>query len=52
MSASLAFWILVLLWTVLSWPLARDWRHQGHSSILFLIVVLIGWRVFGPPIHN
>ncbi len=52
MSASLAFWILVLLWGVLSWPVVKDWRHHGHSVILFLIVVLLGWRVFGAPIHN
>lgn len=52
MSRGLLFWIIVLLWLVfglwLSWgtPL-----YMGGAIIVFVLLVLLGWQVFGPPVH-
>jgi len=55
MSFGLIFWILMLLWLVYSawgwWaPGQPNWIY-GNSAFLFILFVLIGWRVFGAPVH-
>jgi hypothetical protein len=60
MSASLVFWVLVLLWLVLGspWPPSAEmrstsaWRGSAPSLILFALIFLLGWRVFGWPIQG
>ena len=53
MTLGLAYWILMLLWLVFgvwsSWP---DIKAAGGNGLLFILLVLIGWKVFGPPIHS
>lgn len=53
MTMALAFWILMLLWLVLDlwsgWP---NYPLVGRSLLLFLLFALLGWRVFGAPIHG
>jgi len=53
MSFSLVFWILMLLWLIggiyqnypnLGWP-------AGHNLLLFILLLLLGWSVFGAPIR-
>ena len=55
MSFSLCFWILMLLWLVsgigISWSL-KDWKQHAPYIVLFLLLMLLGWKVFGPPIHG
>lgn len=52
MSMGLLFWILMLLWFVLglywSWP---NYAGVGGNLMLFLLLLLLGWKTFGPPIH-
>ena len=53
MSIGLAFWIIMLLWLVFgtwwSWP---NHYAVGGNLMLFILLVLLGWKVFGPPIHG
>ena len=51
---SLLFWILMILWLVLGvW---RDWpsgfKVIGGNILIFVLLGILGWRVFGPAIHN
>ena len=55
MSFGLCYWILMLVWLVFgvwaSYP-APNFRANGGSLLLFILLVLLGWHVFGPPIHS
>jgi hypothetical protein len=54
MSFGLAFWILMLLWLVFGWFYNSSpgtfgpYGWAGHSLLLFVLLGLLGWRVFGP----
>jgi hypothetical protein len=61
MSTTLMFWILMLLWLVMGlrvyvgeWSAhagqPADWRIWGWSLLHFLLFLLLGSAVFGPPI--
>jgi hypothetical protein len=53
MSLGLAYWILMLLWLVLD--IWRGWPNYpliGGSLLLFILLVILGWHAFGPPIHG
>ncbi len=57
MSLAVAYWICLLLQLVLglwgSWPVAGgNLRPAGGSLLLFLCLLLLGWKVFGPPLHS
>lgn len=53
MTIGLCFWILMLLWLVLG-----IWRHWpnygafGGDLLLFILLLLLGWKAFGAPIHG
>lgn len=53
MSIGLCFWILMLLWLVFglwhSWP---NYYPVGSNLLLFILLLLLGWHAFGPPIHG
>lgn len=54
MSFGLVFWILMLLWFVFS--LWSFWSPLPHgiwvnSLFLFILFLLLGWKVFGAPLH-
>lgn len=53
MTFGLMYWILMLVWLVFgiwqSWP---DYKAGGGNLLLFVLLVLSGWKVFGPPIHS
>lgn len=57
MAIGLAFWVLMLLWLVFG--LAWNWPGTpigpygpiGNTVLLFVLLVLVGWRVFGAPLH-
>lgn len=58
MSFSLLFWILMLLWLVFglwSWPRtghpASVWTWLPDRALLFVLLLLLGWHVFGQPLH-
>lgn len=56
MNIGLAFWILMLIWFVfgLVWHFGPAWPYWGFGSglLLFILLLLLGWRVFGPPLHS
>lgn len=53
MSLGIAFWILMLIGIVFgvwsSWP---NQRLVGGNLLLWLLLLLLGWKVFGPPLHS
>jgi len=57
MSASLLFWILMILWFVLgAVPYARggdrNWSGLGSALLVWACVALLGWKVFGSIIQG
>lgn len=54
MTFGLIFWILMLLWLVYGfwgwYAPAPNWMW-GHAGFLFILFLLIGWKVFGAPVH-
>ncbi len=53
MSMSLCYWIVCLVWLVFgvwsNWP---NVKAGGGSLVLFILLLLLGWKVFGPPLHG
>ena len=53
MTFGLAYWICMLIWLALG-----VYQHRaslpagGGDLLLFILLVLSGWKVFGPPIHS
>jgi len=53
MTFALAYWVLMLLWLVLGiWQTWPNYRAAGGNVLLFILLVLVGWKVFGQPIHD
>jgi hypothetical protein len=58
MTLGLAFYILMLLWLVfglvVGWPYGTTvgWHFLGGNLLLFFLLLLLGWKVFGPPLHG
>lgn len=59
MTLGLAFWILMLLWLVfgLAWnwpggPVVGTYGPIGNTVLLFLLLLILGWHAFGPPLHG
>jgi hypothetical protein len=58
MTFALVFWILMLLWLVFGWfynssPGAfGPYGWAGNGLLLFILLGLLGWHVFGAPIHQ
>lgn len=52
MTFALCFWILMLLWLILNF--APNFKYTGvcEKLILFLLLLLLGWQLFGKPIHQ
>lgn len=54
MNLSLCYWILMLfalVWGLYSgWPLGA--RGLASPVLLFLLLLIIGWQVFGAPLHK
>jgi hypothetical protein len=54
MSAAIWFWIIYVISLVFGgwmiWP-APDRRIFGSWGILFILIGILGWGVFGPPIR-
>lgn len=54
MGLGVAYWILMLIWLIfylwVNWPINP--RPLGGTLLLFILLLLLGWRVFGPPLHG
>jgi hypothetical protein len=56
MSLGLAFWILMLIWLVFGifvhvYP-AGPYGLWGGTLLLFVLLLLLGWQVFGAPLRG
>jgi O-antigen ligase len=57
MSIGLAFYVLMLIWLVWgfwgTWATPNPpWPLLGGNLLLFILLLLLGWHDFGPPIHG
>lgn len=52
MPMSILFWVLMLLWLVWGAWWTGDYRNFfGSNWLLFVLLLLLGWQVFGQPIR-
>jgi hypothetical protein len=57
MAFGLCYWIIMLIWFLFGlWDL---WAHPesrkpatAHVGVLFILLLLLGWKVFGAPLHE
>jgi hypothetical protein len=57
MSTTLLFWVLMLFWLVFglwsNWPLSGgNAKTSGGNLLLFILLAILGWKVFGAAIHS
>ncbi len=60
MSVSFVFWLVMFLWLIFGffffWPIETAglvaWRPIGGNVLLFILLFLLGWKVYGFPIHG
>lgn len=57
MSISLLFWVIMIIWFLFgiwqSWPITgTNGRTVGGHIVLFILLALLGWQVFGAAIHK
>jgi hypothetical protein len=59
MSLALVYWILMLLWLVtgLWWHWEPATTPLGYAPLglhvfLFILLLILGWGVFGTPVHG
>lgn len=56
MPISFIFWLLMLLWLLFglwrAWPFSSDRFAPAGDLLLFIVIGLLGWRVFGFPIQG
>jgi hypothetical protein len=56
MPMGILFWVLMLIWFIFglywNWPADRGGAGiVGGHIMLFLLFMLLGWKVFGPPLQ-
>lgn len=52
MSFALLFAVLMILWLVFGiWPQRSSTGPFYGGLILFVLLLLLGWKVFGPLVH-
>jgi uncharacterized membrane protein YccC len=55
-SLALAYWIVLLILVVFGVtspaPQPKTWRDYGGLGVLLVLFILIGWQVFGQPLHK
>jgi hypothetical protein len=56
MTLGLCYWILMLIWLVFGvlvhFNVVGGYGVVGNSILLFILFLLLGWQVFGPPLHR
>ena len=57
MSGGFVCWLILLLWLVFgfwgNWPQPgpnRSWRPLGAPVLLFIVLAILTWHCYGPPI--
>jgi hypothetical protein len=56
MSIGLLFWVLMVIWVVFwGWgrtPGGQQYWPVYHGWLIFILLFLLGWRLFGFVIHD
>lgn len=53
MTLGIAYWVLMLVWLAFGlWTTWPNFRASGGNLLLFFLLLIAGWKLFGPPIHN
>lgn len=55
MSLGLAFYVLMLIWLVFGIYIGYTGAghlYLGGNILLFILLLLLGWKVFGAPLHG
>ena len=57
MTIGLVFWILMLIWLIFGFAyhggvVPGAYGVWGHSLLLFVLLLLLGWAAFGAPIRG
>jgi len=57
MTLGLCYWILMLIWLVFGLLthfgiVGGQYAIGGNAVLLFVLFLLLGWQVFGPPLHR
>ena len=56
MTRGLIFWVLMLIWLVFSLAVyggfVGRWGGEGNTVLLFILFLLLGWQVYGPPVRG
>jgi hypothetical protein len=56
MSIAFLFWLLYILWVILGFPWPSPpppaYRPYGSWLLWAILIFLLGWRVFGFPVHG
>jgi len=55
MARGLIFWVLMLIWFVFSLAIfsgfGGHYGTQASSLLEFVLFLLLGWQVYGPPVR-
>jgi hypothetical protein len=55
MSIELLFWVIMLIWIILwggIWFYPNNpYASRFHPIVLWVLLALLGWKVFGPMVH-
>jgi hypothetical protein len=56
MTRGLIFWVLMLIWLVFALATyggyTGRWGVEGNTVLLFILFLLLGWQVYGPPVRG
>lgn len=56
MTLGLAYWVIMLVWLVFGalthFGYVPGWGIGVSTVLLFVLFVLLGWQIFGPPLHR
>jgi hypothetical protein len=56
MSYELLFWVLMLLWIIFGFAWNSNpgwaWGVWPNSILMWVLLAILGWKVFGPMLHG
>jgi hypothetical protein len=57
MTSAVLFWVLMILWAIFGFwgnyqPTAPPFVRYGGTLLIFVLFAIIGWHVFGAPVHQ
>lgn len=54
MTLEVWFWVIMFLWLVvglwLEWTPGYPYVRAGRHVLIFILLLILGWRVFGSPV--